>query len=163
MKLLTTLSTSLLFGLAPLLPASEPSSIDELKWLAGCWASVGGETGSGEQWTMPAGNTLFGVSRSVKDGNTVAYEFMQIRSNDAGGIEFIARPSGQTGATFLLQSLTENEVIFENPQHDFPQRIIYRLENPASLNASIEGDVKGVTRTVNFPLQRIACEPANGQ
>ena len=162
MKFLTTLSTSLLFGLAPLLPASEPSSIDELKWLAGCWASVGGETGSGEQWTMPAGNTLFGVSRSVKDGNTVAYEFMQIRSNDAGEIEFIAKPSGQTGATFLLKNLTENEVIFENPQHDFPQRIIYRLENLGSLIARIEGDVNGMTRTVNFPLQRIACGPAEG-
>jgi hypothetical protein len=159
MKLLKTLSTSLLFGLAPLLRASEPSSIDDLKWLAGCWASVGGETGSGEQWTMPAGNTLFGVSRSVKAGKTVAHEFMQIRTNDAGEIEFIARPSGQTGATFVLKSLEENEVVFENPAHDFPQRIIYRLKSPRDLEARIEGQVSGVSRTVDFPLKRMACEP----
>ena len=159
MKLLITLLTSLLFGLAPLLRASESPSIDDLKWLAGCWASVGGETGSGEQWTMPAGNTLFGVSRSVKDGKTVAYEFMQIRSNDAGEIEFIAKPSGQTGATFLMVSLTENEVVFENPTHDFPQRIIYRLKSPGDLEARIEGEVNGATRSVDFPLKQLACEP----
>ena len=159
MKLLKTLSTSLLFGLAPLLRASEPSSIDDLKWLAGCWASVGGETGSGEQWTIPAGNTLFGVSRSVKAGKTVAYEFMQIHTNDAGKIEFIARPSGQTGATFVLKSLTENEVIFENPTHDFPQRIIYRLKSSRDLEARIEGEVNGESRMADFPLKRMACEP----
>jgi len=159
MKLLITFSTALLFGLVPLLPASELSSIDDLKWLAGCWASVGGETGSGEQWTMPAGNTVFGVSRSVKAGKTVAHEFMQIRTNDAGEIEFIAKPSGQQGETFLLKSLTENEVIFENPTHDFPQRIIYQLKSSGALEARIEGEVNGVTRTVDFPLKRIACEP----
>jgi hypothetical protein len=82
MKITITLLTSLLLGLSPVLRAAGPSSVDDLKWLTGCWASVGGETGSGEQWTIPAGNTLFGVSRTVHGGKTVAYEFMQIRSTE---------------------------------------------------------------------------------
>jgi hypothetical protein len=76
MKITITLLTSLLLGLSPVLRAAGPSSVDDLKWLTGCWASVGGETGSGEQWTIPAGNTLFGVSRTVHGGKTVAYEFI---------------------------------------------------------------------------------------
>jgi hypothetical protein len=157
MKITITLLTSLLLGLSPVLRAAGPSSVDDLKWLTGCWASVGGETGSGEQWTIPAGNTLFGVSRTVHGGKTVAYEFMQIRSTENGEIEFIAKPSGQTGASFLMKSLTENEVVFENPAHDFPQRVIYRLKAPGNLEASIEGHVKGEGRTINFSLKRIGC------
>lgn len=71
MKIFITLPTSLLLlGLSTVLRAAEPSSVDDLKWLAGCWASVGAETGSGEQWTIPAGDTLFGVSRTVHGGKT---------------------------------------------------------------------------------------------
>ncbi len=152
-----TLSTLLLLGLSPVSRASGNISVNNLKWLAGCWASIDGETGSGEQWTTPAGGTLFGVSRTVHDGRTVGYEFMQIRTTEDGEIEFIARPSGQTGASFLMQSLSENEVVFENPVHDFPQRIIYHLKADGILEARIEGNEEGVTRTVNFSLQRIDC------
>jgi len=55
-----------------------------LAWLAGCWASEGGEPGSGEQWMPPAGGTLLGTSRTVAKGRTVAHEFMQIREQEPG-------------------------------------------------------------------------------
>jgi len=57
-----------------------------------------------------------------------------------------------------MQSLSGDEVVFENPAHDFPQRIIYRMKDPENLEASIEGTMGGTARTVNFPLQRIDCE-----
>ena len=70
-------------------------------------ASVGGEAGSVEQWTSPAGKTLFGVSRTVRNSETVAHEFLQIRETETGEIEYIAKPSGQTEATFLMVRLSE--------------------------------------------------------
>ena len=158
MKSLITLAILLLPGLSPDLEASEQLSVNDLKWLAGCWASVGGETGSGEQWSLPAGGTLLGVSRTVHDGKTVAHEFMQIRTTEAGEIELIAQPSGQAGGSFPMRSLSADEVVFENPAHDFPQRVIYHLKSPGNIEARIEGHVEDVARTVNFPLQRIDCE-----
>ncbi len=158
MKIIIIISTSLLLGITPKLQASGQASVNTLTWLAGCWASVGGEAGTGEQWSMPAGGSLFGVSRTVKDGKTVAHEFMQIRTSETGEIKFIAKPSGQAGASFVMQSLSGDEVVFENPAHDFPQRIIYRMKDPENLEASIEGTMGGTARTVNFPLQRIDCE-----
>jgi hypothetical protein len=157
MKIVIIFLISLILGFTSGLQANGDYSVEDLKWLTGCWASVGGEAGSGEQWTMPAGGTLFGVNRTVRNGKTVAYEFMQIRSTDDGGIEFIARPSGQTGASFQMQVLSEDEVVFENPDHDFPQRVIYRLESPGNLAASIEGNVKGEDRTIDFPMKRVDC------
>jgi len=139
--------------------AEEAWSVADLGWLAGCWESVGGEVGSGEQWTFPAGGTLFGVSRTIHDSKTIGYEFLQIRETDDGGIEFVAQPSGQAAAAFAMVRMSADEVVFENPDHDFPQRIIYSVAADETLEARIEGMVEGENRTVEFPMKRIDCTP----
>ena len=158
MKVFILIAISLLMGLPSVTSAQEPASVEELAWLSGCWATVGGEAGSGEQWTIPAGKTMFGVSRTIHNSKTVAYEFVQIRETEAGGIEFIAMPSGQTMATFLLIRLSDAEVVFENLDHDFPQRIIYRLQADGYLTGRIEGEIEGEPKAVDFPLQRVDCD-----
>lgn len=132
-------------------------SVQDLAWLSGCWESVGGEPGSGEFWTRPAGGTLLGVGRTVKAGKTVAHELMQIRETAPGRIVFIALPSGQTEATFPLVRLAGQEVVFENREHDFPQRVIYRRENEL-LTGRIEGVENGREKAFDFPLKRAACD-----
>jgi hypothetical protein len=139
--------------------AQDGATLEDLSWLSGCWAGVGGEIGSVEQWMTPAGGTMLGMSRTVRDSQTVAYEYMQIRQSDDGRIEYTAMPSGQAAATFAMIGLSESEVIFENLEHDFPQRIIYRLKQDGRLEASIEGEVNGQARTVAFPMQSIPCRP----
>ena len=54
--------------------------------------------------------------------------------------------------------LSEGEVVFENPGHDFPQRIIYSLKAGGNLEARIEGEAKGEARTVDFSMKRLDCE-----
>jgi hypothetical protein len=137
-------------------PAS-PSVVD-LAWLAGCWASLDAEPGSGEQWTAPAGGTLLGMSRTVKQGRTVAHEFVLIRDTAPGKIAFIAHPSEQDAATFTLAEIGDRQVVFENPAHDFPQRIIYRLDGEGVLRARIEGLRDQRLVGVDFPMRRSACE-----
>ena len=135
-----------------------PATIDDLAWLSGCWAAANQEAGSGEQWMPPAGSTMIGVSRSVRNGETVAFEFIRIVEQDDGGLEFIASPSGQSTASFSMLSLSDREVIFENPDHEFPQRIIYRLMSDEDLLGRIEGTIDGKERAVDFPMKRIDCE-----
>jgi hypothetical protein len=140
--------------------AAEPPTMASLAWLAGCWNSEGGEAGSGEFWTPLAGDTLFGVSRTVRDGRTVAHEFVQIRPQPDGTIAYIALPSGQAEAAFRLVSVDGRQAVFENPDHDFPQRIAYRLDDGGRLAAWIEGTMDGETRRVDFPMTRANCDPA---
>ena len=140
--------------------ASDAHSMASLAWLSGCWASDGGEPGSGEFWTPLAGDTLFGVSRTVRDGRTVAHEFVQIRPLPDGDIAYIALPSGQTETAFKLVSVEGRQAVFENPDHDFPQRIAYRLEDGGRLAAWIEGPMNGETRRVDFPMTRTDCDTA---
>ena len=145
---------------APSAARADADPAAALAWLAGCWASEGGEPGSGEQWMPPAGGTLLGMSRTVAKGRTVAHEFMQVREVEPGRLAFIANPSGQAQATFPVKSLGERSVVFENPTHDFPQRVIYRLDESGVLRARIEGLVAGKPRAEDFPMRRIACETA---
>ena len=135
-----------------------PSSIEDLTWLSGCWAAAGQDAGSGEQWMPPAGGTMIGMSRSVRDGKTVAFEFIRIVEQEDGGLEFIASPSGQNTTSFSMVSLGDREVTFGNSDHGFPQRIIYRLTSDEDLLGRIEGTIDGKERAVDFPMKRIDCE-----
>ena len=135
-----------------------PATIEDLTWLSGCWAAAGQDAGSGEQWMPPAGGTMIGMSRSVRDGETVAFEFLRIVEQEDGGLEFIASPSGQNTSSFSMVSLGDREVTFGNSDHDFPQRIIYRLTSDEDLLGRIEGTIDGKERAVDFPMKRIDCE-----
>lgn len=138
--------------------SARAADISQLAWLGGCWRSETAEPGSGEQWLPLAGGTLLGVSRTVKQGKTVEFEFMQIRAVESGQLVFIAMPSGQRTTVFPLLRLGEAEVVFENPQHDFPQRVIYRLEDGTRLRARIEGMRSGALRVFEFPMNRVSCD-----
>lgn len=101
----------------------------------------------------PAAGTLVGMGRTVAGGRTVQVEFMQIRQVD-GILSFIALPSGQAETVFPLKSLTDGEAVFENPAHDFPQRVIYRRNPDGSLTGRIEGQSKGRPRSAEWPYAR---------
>jgi hypothetical protein len=157
-----TKSYLLLSVLALSLPAR--ADISELKWMAGCWSQDGSETGSVEQWTAPAGGSMLGMNRIVSGGKTTAFEFLRIVEEEDGWIGLVASPSGQETARFELISMSANKVIFENKEHDFPQRIIYLLDNEGNLLGRIEGILDGMEQAADFPMTRSKCgsedEPA---
>lgn len=134
-------------------------SINDLSWLTGCWAADGAEPGNVEQWMAPAGGAMLGASRVVRGGRMVAYEYTRIITI-GDGLVFIASPSGQETAEFQLKHLAEAEVVFENPDHDFPQRIIYKLIDKERLLGRIEGQSDGKEKHVEFPMTRIDCTKA---
>ena len=141
--------------------APPPDTVDKLAWLAGCWLVDGAEPGSGEQWSTAAGGTIFGTSRTVKDGKTTSFEFVQIRITEPGQLAYIVQPSGQAPVVFnLLRHDKPNEFIFANLDNDFPSRIIYRHDSERILHASITGTLKGKLTTMDFPMTRGRCEAA---
>jgi len=135
---------------------TQSADIDSLSWLAGCWENAGPSATTEEQWMKPLGGSMIGMSRTVKDGKTRWHEFLQIRQ-DGDSLVYIADPSGQKKTVFHATTITANEVVFENPEHDFPQRIIYHLNDDGSLHAHIEGMQKGKERVEHFPYVRIQC------
>ncbi len=54
---------------------------------------------------------------------------------------------------FRMVELAANRVVFENPTHDFPQRVIYE-RNGDTLHARIEGTMNGRTQGMDWTFQR---------
>jgi hypothetical protein len=133
-------------------------TVDDLGWMSGCWKQ---DRGKGryaiEQWTKPAGMIL-GTSRSYRDGKMTSYEFLRIIEKD-GDIFFVAIPSGQKEAAFKLTSLNEGAAVFENPEHDFPQKIAYRKDGTDGLRARVEAKKDGKVGGFDVVFSRTSCEP----
>ena len=133
-------------------PATETRTIADLAWISGDWQTpAGGRAQIEEHWTQPAGATMMGLSRTVAGNKTVEFEYLRIEQR-SDGIFYVAHPKARCpGTDFKLTRLTGQEAIFENPQHDFPKRVIYRKNADGSLTASIDGGAG--TRSMAFPFR----------
>ncbi len=159
---------ALALGIASALSARAqpaPERMQPPAWLAGCWASTLADrsAGSGEHWMPPAAGSMPGMARTLRVGRPAEHEFMHIRPDAQGRLVYLAMPSGQTPTAFLAVSVDHESAVFENPDHDFPQRVIYRLQGPDQLQARIEGLRNGRLRGVDFPMRRVACESLGGK
>lgn len=138
--------------------AGTAARVEDLAWLSGCWAPDGAEAGTSEHWMPPAGGSMIGMSRFVMNGDTRAWEYLRIVETGDSSLTLFASPSGQEPAEFQLAGIEENEVVFENPEHDFPQRIIYRLLGSNRLLGRIEGETEEGPMQVEFPMTRVNCD-----
>jgi hypothetical protein len=138
-------------------------SMAELSWLYGCWGGKVNGRDFREQWMPLRGNTLVGIGSTEFEGKLSSYEYLRIESR-ADGIFYVALPSGQKEEAFKLVSAVKDDrdksstFTFENPQHDFPQRISYRRGTEGWLYATVEGKTQGQDRQVTYPYRRIDCE-----
>ncbi len=146
-----------MFIALPGLASAQLASVDSLAWMGGCWENDGGSTRIVEQWMSPAGGMMLGMSRTTRDERLLGYEYMRIWSDADGDIYFTALPSGQSEASFRLVRWSSREAIFENPEHDFPQHVIYALADDGGLNARIEGPRNGTTRSIDFAYRPAEC------
>jgi hypothetical protein len=145
----------MLIAMLMVVGAAAAPSVQDLGWMAGCWSFSRGTRTVQEQWMAPAGGTLLGMSRTTNDGKTVAYEWVIIREG-ASVLEYVAKPSGQAEAVFTSTHVAADEVVFENPHHDFPTRISYRRQ-AGGLLATVSGVVGGATHNSEFPYRSAPC------
>ncbi len=143
--------------LAASIVTAQQLTVDRVAWLQGCWRSTRGEATVDEQWMAPRGGTMLGMGRTVRGSKLVEYELVLIKEQD-GRLAYEAHPSGQPTATFMATTASDSSVVFENPQHDFPQRVGYRRNGADALEAWIEGQANGKSRRVDFSYQRARCD-----
>jgi Domain of unknown function (DUF6265) len=148
-------------------PPAEPATpmsikdVAELSWLNGCWVGSVNQRDYREQWSPMRGGMLVGFSSTVFQGRTQNYEFLRLEERP-DGVYYVAAPSGQKEDAFKLASITTDDkdtiFTFSNPEHDFPQRIIYRRGTLGWLYAHVEGKLNGEEKKVIYPMRRVGCE-----
>lgn len=125
----------------------------DLGWLAGYWVSEawdGNPSNSrGEEvWLTPTRNMMLGINRTVEGDQTRAFEYLRIEIGPEG-TAYWASPGGRSATAFQLVDAGTGHAVFENLEHDFPQRIRYRRDGDR-LEASIEGTVDGTERSMSW-------------
>jgi hypothetical protein len=127
-------------------PAGGPVGIDAvnaLGWMAGTWTGTDANGVEMEEtWSPPKGGMLLGTHRDVASGKVV--EFEDLRIDTAGETAtYWASPMGAPPVPFRIKELGPGpRVVFENPEHDFPQRILYWITPDGLMHARIEGPEK---------------------
>jgi len=116
-----------------------------LAWLAGYWAGTRDGVASEEHWTSPAGGALVGMHKDVRPDGKIFFEFFRIVENDQGTLCYLASPGGRPPVSFCAVETGDRRVVFENLAHDFPQRILYWLDETGALHARVEGPGEGGT------------------
>jgi len=130
---------------SPARAAQAPTGgIQALAWMAGTWAGEKDGVAMEELWTSPRGGALLGVHRDVKGERLLSWEFLRIQSTDTGIVLF-ASPQSAPPTPFKMIEMRDKRVVFENKEHDFPQRILYWLDAKGALHARIEGPQGGKT------------------
>lgn len=108
-------------------------------WMSGYWLSCEDGVETAENWIGAGRGILLGTSLT----RGAAYEFLRIAPGEAGGWSYYSMPGGRSPPTaFALVSNDGRRAVFENPAHDFPQRIVYARDGDV-LTARIENMAGG--------------------
>jgi len=125
-------------------PATPPQT--DLHPFVGCWQS---EDGLGiEGWTQDPSGWLFGYALNRDDEGDVKF-FEQMRFDG----EFLTVTGPNDDPTRFRQVKAGPEYIFENPDHDYPQRIRYM---PSSGRLDAEISLLDGSKIVRF--EKLPCD-----
>lgn len=136
--------------------AAQGRTLVDVHWLAGCWERARPTSRMVELWTPAVNNVMTGTSYSITD--TSQRELEQLRLFARGDtLIYEAHPSTQRMNEFKSTKITAQEIVFEDPEHDFPQKITYRRVGTDSLIVVTEGDRAGRAQPVIFAFRKAPC------
>ena len=96
---------------------------------------------------------MLGLHREVRGARTTGFEFLRIEARP-DGLVYVSSPGGRPPTEFRAIEVTGERVVFENEQHDFPQRVLYWRGTDA-LHARIEGTDRGKESSMEWRWPRL--------
>jgi hypothetical protein len=136
---------------------TEKEKIKTARWLIGTWENKSAEGNLKEIWNKVNDSTYEGQSYFIKGKDTIHFEKIQLQQK---GEELTYSPTvrGQNDdqpVTFPLTNASDKELIFENPKHDYPQKISYKNISKDSLIAEISGIQSGKPSSEKYLMKKI--------
>jgi hypothetical protein len=134
----------------------DQAAFSKLHTLCGMWSM---ETKKGmlyERWQKVNDSTLSGKSYRVNKTDTVMLEDVDLVIRNYN-IYYIPRTTGQNDekpVTFTLKTMADSKYVFENLQHDFPQKIVYELPLNNGLHAWIEGNTSSGAKRLDYTYKK---------
>lgn len=135
-------------------------------FMQGTWRATESGSYTEEHWSAPAADSMIGYSRTIATtgaapGRTKAFEFLRLvaRRPDAASpltIDYLASPGGRgTPTPFRLTDSAPHRAVFTNPEHDFPKRLTYWLDDANRLHARIDAMNDNPAQTQEWIYERL--------
>lgn len=146
----------LLLLVTTILSAKAQKSLTPFNFLLGNWEMKTAKGKTTEHW-VKSKDSLNGKSyKHNLKGESVLQETVVIKRIKDGFYFCVTGAGNKDRVDFKLVSSEKDKLVFENKQHDFPQRIVYQQKGKNELFAYIEGVINGKETKIDFPYQRIA-------
>jgi hypothetical protein len=119
------------------------ADISSFSWLEGKWVGKYDTVPIFEQWKPREGNIMRGRGGVLSGKDTAYSEKINIeqRGNDLYYIAVVGH--NREPAEFKFTGYKNDTAVFENPAHDFPQRVLYYKKSDGSVYACVDGKYKG--------------------
>lgn len=117
----------------------------KLEWIGDTWTRINCKAGQSgiESWQKISPYEFQGRGVTLKGADTLFIEKLKIEIRE-NSIYYVSDvPENSKPISFKLTEITESGFVCENPQHDFPKKILYQLDGK-SLKATISGDGKSI-------------------
>jgi hypothetical protein len=124
--------------------------------LAGTWKMETSRGAIFEAWQVQNDHTLQGKSYKLNNGDTLVLEtvLLFLEGNKIVYQPTVTNQNNGQPVRFQLISAIDKRYVFENKEHDYPQRVIYHLVSNNAVHARIEGTKNGKQRGSYFNYNR---------
>nr|WP_315202743.1 DUF6265 family protein [uncultured Flavobacterium sp.] len=136
--------------------ASEKDKIKSANWLLGKWSTKTADGILSESWKRINDSTFQAESFFIKEKDTLHFETITLQQKGEE-LFYNATVKGQNenkAVSFKMTIGTQKQLVFENPKHDYPQKITYTQINKDSLVASISGVQLGKISSEKFGMKK---------
>jgi hypothetical protein len=136
--------------------SNENEKIKSANWLLGKWENKIDEGSLSERWEKLNDSTLQAQSLFIKGKDTLHFEAITLQQKGEDLI-YSATVKGQNNnkpVSFKMTIESEKQLVFENPKHDYPQKITYTLISKDSLVAEISGIQLGKPSSEKFGMKK---------
>lgn len=109
--------------------ADKRNNLDDLIWLLGEWVAENRDNTVVEKWRAVSDSTFegYGFTLQSEDGKMISHESLRLVAM-SGETFYLAKVGhNKMPIPFRLAECKKSLARFENPQHDFPTSITYRL------------------------------------
>ncbi len=127
--------------------------LSDFSWLSGKWSGMQDETQFSEIWKSAEGNSMSGRGIAIANNDTVFSENIRLEQR-GDDLFYTVNVSGEDGVDFKFSGYKNDSAVFENPEHDFPQRIVY-FHKGDELYACIDGKQEGAYNKMEFSFQKV--------
>ena len=130
--------------------------LNPAQWILGTWELKNEKGILTETWVRQNDSTFAGTFYFINVKDTLHKETIRLEHR-ADSITYFAKVIGQNNdksIPFKLTTASIDSLIFENPAHDYPQKMVYQKNKTNGIIITLSGQLQGKQRSEKYKLTK---------